>query len=410
MDRRVGVAIVVLLFVPLVWGGNARCVGPATARAIQGPLTFSESGQGINPLAARGIVLRDFDADGHLDAFFVNENTPDGEGHRVYFGDGRGRLRDSGQRLANPGNWGTPPAAGDVNGDGHDDVVTGNRVWLNDGKGRFAPRDDMIASGGAALRLVGLADLNRDGSPDLCGIAEWRTLRVYVNDGRGRFRDTGQRLGSGMIGAVALGDLDGDGSIDVLTGGWRAAPGEPSPVRVWLNDGSGALREGVTLDEAEHHVHGVALGDVNGDHQLDAVLAITTPGRAGKVYLNDGKGRLRDSGQILGHAWAHHASLGDLDGDGSLDVFLTCGEPRAGTPNEVWLNDGTGRFRDSRLRLGSAFSWDGALGDLNQDGRLDAVVANLRLVDASKTPPVFGGMPAEVWLNGPAASGARPPR
>lgn len=82
-----------------------------------------------------------------------------------------------------------------------------------------------------------------------------------------------------------------------------------------------------------------------------------------------------------------------------LDVFFANGEPETGTPSEVWLNDGKGYFRDSGLRLGSAFSWDVALGDLNGDGRLDAFVANLRLIDGSKNPPVFGGTPAEIWLN-----------
>ena len=40
-----------------------------------------------------------------------------------------------------------------------------------------------------------------------------------------------------------------------------------------------------------------------------------------------------------------------------------------------------------------------ALGDFNGDGRLDVFVANLRLVDGSQNPPVFGGSPAEVWIN-----------
>ena len=126
---------------------------------------------------------------------------------------------------------------------------------------------------------------------------------------------------------------------------------------------------------------------------------MTASGRAGKVYFNDGKGGFRDSGQNIGHRWVHAALLGDFDGDGSLDLFLVCGEPASGTPNEVWLNDGHGRFRDSGLRLGSAFSWDAALGDFNGDGRLDAFVVNLRVADGSKAPPVFGGETAEVWLN-----------
>jgi hypothetical protein len=71
------------------------------------------------------------------------------------------------------------------------------------------------------------------------------------------------------------------------------------------------------------------------------VLALTMPGHAGRTYLNDGKGRFRDCGQIIGHQWVQSVALGDLNGDGSLGIFLACGSPHSGTPSEVWLNNGT---------------------------------------------------------------------
>jgi dipeptidyl aminopeptidase/acylaminoacyl peptidase len=375
-------------------------------------VSFSETGQQLNRLAGRGVALADFNGDGCLDAFVVNQNTPDGQGHRVYFGDCRGRFIDSGQVLANASGFGGKPAIGDVNGDGRLDVITGRTVWLNDGKGHFAAHPELIP-GSEELDLVRLADLDGDGNLDLVAVTGWRNVRVYLGDGKGHFRDTGQRFGSGIIGSIALGDVDGDGTIDLVTGGWRNSGGDPCPNRVWLNDGKGNFRDsGQVFDEGDTHVHGMALGDVDGDGHPDIVLAMTTPGRAGKIYLNDGKGHFHDSGQIIGHQWAHSVALGDLNGDGHLDIFLACGEPHPGTPNEVWLNDGKGRFRDSGLRLGNAFSWDVALGDLNGDGRLDAFVANLRVADDSKNPPVFGGVAAEVWLNTTASTdylGQAPP-
>lgn len=361
---------------------------------------FTETGQQLNRLAGRGIALADLDGDGCLDAFVVNVNTPDGEGHRVYFGNCHVQFTDSGQRLTNPSNWEGTPAVVDVNGDGKPDVITGNTVWINDGKGYFEAHPELIEPSDAKeWGSVKLADLNSDGYLDLVAVSEWRSLRIYLNDGKGHFHDTGQKLGSGIIGSLAVGDVNGDGAIDVVTAGWKIEGSDYTPSRVWLNDGKSNFKDGGPIDYGENHAHGVALGDVNGDGWLDIVMACTTPGQAGKVYLNDGKGHFHDSGQILGHRWVHSVALGDLDGDGSLDVFFACGEPETGTPNEVWLNDGKGNFRDSGLRLGNAFSWDVALGDLNGDGRLDAFVANLRLVDGSKNPPIFGGVPAEIWLN-----------
>ena len=360
---------------------------------------FVQNGQQLNRLAARGVALGDLDGDGCLDAFVVNQKTQDGEGHRVYFGDCHGRFRDSGQILPDASGFESKPAVGYVNGDGKPDVITGKTVWLNDGKGRFEAHPESIPGTGE-LDVIRLADLNGDANLDLLAITSWRSMRAYLGDGRGHFRDAGQRFGQGIIGSIALADVDGDGSIDAVSAGWRASAGDPCPNRVWLNDGKGDFRDsGQVLDQGERHVHGTALGDVDGDGRPDIALALTTPGSAGKIHLNDGKGRFRDSGQTLGHQWAHSVALGDLNGDGHLDIFLACGNPGSGTPNEVWLNDGRGRFRDSGLRLGDAFSSDVALGDLNGDSRLDAFVANLRVADDSSNPPVFRGSPVEVWLH-----------
>ncbi|MEJ2080622.1 MAG: VCBS repeat-containing protein [Acidobacteriota bacterium] len=374
----------------------------APALRAEDALSLAGSGQQLNVLAGRGVAFADLNADGHLDAFVVNSTSPDGEGFRVYFGDGRGRFAESDQQLSSRAGFESRPAVGDFDGNGALDVVTGNTVWLNDGRGRLAEHADRIVSEVPAdLTVVRAGDLNGDGRPDLVAVSDWRVLRIFLNDGQGRFRDTGQRHGgAGIVGSLALGDVDGNGTIDVVTGGWKLEDSSYCPSRVWLNDGHGRLHDsGRAFEEGGHHVHGIDLGDVNGDGRLDVVLAMTTPGHAAKVYLNEGGGVFRDSGRIIGHSWAHSVALGDLDGDGHPDLFLTCGEPATGTANEVWLNDGRGRCRDSGLRLGEAFSWDAALGDFNGDGRLDVFVANLRLVDGSKNPPVFGGKAAEVWVN-----------
>jgi hypothetical protein len=366
------------------------------------------TGQQLNRLAGRGVALADFNADGHLDAFVVNENGPDGEGFRVYFGDGRGGMADSGQRLPNAMNWTTRPAIGDVDGDGHVDAVTGPILWKNDGHGRFTAHTDWIEGDRLnELTTLWLADLDGDQRLDAVAVSRWQSVRVFLSDRPGHCRDSGQTFGSGMIGPAALADIDGNGTVDLVTAGWRMKPGDACPNRVWLNDGHGRFRDGAQVfDLGGHHVHAALLADLDGDGAPDLVLGLTTPGHAGRVYLNDGRGRFRETGQNLGHSWVHAVVPGDFDGDGRADLVLVCGDPTNGTPNEVWLNDGRGTFRDSGLRLGAATSWDGAVGDLDEDGRADAFIVNLRVIEAGKPPPIFGGVPAEIWLSATSTGGA----
>jgi hypothetical protein len=385
---------------------------PLPPTATPAGVSFVETGQQLNRLAGIGVALGDLNGDGNLDAFVVNQDSPGGEGYRVYLGDGRGQFTDSGQRLPSASGWGTP-AIGDVNGDGRLEVITGGTVWLNDGQGRFEAHPELLESSETGeLSVVKLADLDGDGYLDLFAIHDFAALRVYLNDGRGRFRDSGQRLGDGTIGSgelaqIALGDINDDGFIDAVSAGWRWEGSIPCPNRVWLNDGQGNLTDsGQLLDEGAYHVHDVALGDVDQDGDLDLVMGLTTAGHAGKVYLNDGEGHFSDSGQIIGNLWSESVALGDLNGDGYLDLFFACldyNPPPKGRPNTVWLNDGHGEFTDSGLRLGNAMSTDVALGDLNGDGCLDAFVVNLSY-DGSQDPP-FGGSPAEVWLNTASESG-----
>ena len=93
---------------------------------------------------------------------------------------------------------------------------------------------------------------------------------------------------------------------------------------------------------------------------------------------------LTDSGQLLGNGKSFSVALGDLDGDGDLDAMVT---NWADHPNTVWTNDGTGTFTNSGQALGNSTSFSVALGDLDGDGDLDAMVANAN------------AQPNTVWMN-----------
>ncbi|MEM7395516.1 MAG: DUF11 domain-containing protein, partial [Verrucomicrobiota bacterium] len=90
-------------------------------------------------------------------------------------------------------------------------------------------------------------------------------------------------------------------------------------------------------------------------------------------WLNDGSGSLTNNRQPIGSSHSSRVALGDLDQDGDLDAFVA---NRNGQANKVWLNDGHGVFTDSGQSLGSRSSVDVALGDIDGDGDLDAIVFN----------------------------------
>ena len=174
------------------------------------------------------------------------------------------------------------------------------------------------------------------------------------------FYDSGQQLGNYFSNDVALGDVDGDGDLDAFVVNGTAGN------KVWLNNGSGVFTDsGQSLGTSTSK--GVALGDLDGDGDLDAFVA-NGPDLPDKVWLNNGAGVFTDSGQSLGALWSEKVALGDLDGDGDLDAVVAT----INSNSRVWLNDGSGAFTDSGQSVGALGDNAVALGDLDGDGDLDA--------------------------------------
>jgi len=226
---------------------------------------------------------------------------------------------------------------------------------------------------------VALGDLDNDNDLDafvanvLFETALSNTNKVWLNNGSGQFTDSGQSLGNMDSYAVALGDLDGDKDLDAFV----ANDGENT---VWVNDGEGNFSDsGQRL--GTNNSHAVLLADVNQDGSLDAYVA--NYGQANVLWLNDGNGLFSQSPQMLDNIDSYSAAFGDLDGDCDLDLFVTNYDPSVA--NQVWRNDGTGQFSDTGQRLGNMPSYTPLLGDFDRDGDLDAYVAN--------------GNADELWLN-----------
>jgi hypothetical protein len=188
-------------------------------------------------------------------------------------------------------------------------------------------------------------------------------FRAAVTVGSGVFT-SGSWVVASNGSAVAVGDLDGDGNLDAFIG--TTAIGS----QVWLNNGDGTFSDS-TQSLGNANTDDVALGDLDGDGDLDAF--VVNLGENDEVWLNNGRGTFQ-LGQSINslHLWTRAVFLGDVDGDGDLDA-LVGGQLTAA----VWLNDGVGTFSDSgQSLLDSSDIWAVALGDLDGDGDLDALVGN----------------------------------
>ena len=176
-----------------------------------------------------------------------------------------------------------------------------------------------------------------------------------------------QRTRSKPSYSITLGDLNGDQHLDAFVTNIL------TPDKVWINDGNGQFNDSGQALTSTYATH-AALGDLDGDGDLDVMVAITFES-FNTVLFNDGNGTLTDSGQALGDRDSQWIALGDLDGDGDLDAMVA----NTDDPDTVWFNDGNGVFTNSGQELEDSLSYSVALGDLDGDGDLDAAVSNASL-------------------------------
>ncbi|APR87626.1 hypothetical protein A7982_12975 [Minicystis rosea] len=288
---------------------------------------------GEDPADVVAVVARDFDGDGHVDLFL---STTVKTASRVLFGDGKMGFEADPDAL--PPLFGTDQSAVaiDLDDDGDLDLVTvgsasaadgapGVAILSNKGKGTFVDVTTKHLAGGTFNATgVAVGDVDGDGDPDLFFAADGEASRLYLNDGHGVF----QRAAPDAIpydplpgtGVPALGDIDGDGSLDV----YLPTAGQD---RILLNDGKGTFADFTDLMLGPES--GAGRSAVIVDLDLDGHADIAVLDRPGslRLYRNDGTGRFFDySGEVTGNGegFANGGlAVGDLDGDGDDDLFVS---------------------------------------------------------------------------------------
>ena len=315
-------------------------------------------------IMAPGVALLDIDNDGDLDIYVV-----------------QGQMLGARKTLADA----IYPPAGDLR-----DRLFRNDLVVNADGSRTLHFTDITASSGIDIRTYGMGvaagDFNNDGFVDIyrTGLSGSLMLR---NNGNGTFRDVTKEAGTenrdGWGVSAAFVDYDRDGWLDLYVGNY--------------------LTYRVDAD--------IDCQDLTG--RPDYCPPNSYRAQRDRLYHNRGNGTFEDvtvralTGGADGPALG--VSTADFDGDGWLDIYVG----NDGEPNQLWINQKNGTFKDTALIAGAAVSGSGNAeasmgidaGDFDNDGDEDIFVTNWM----SQMNVLYVNLGGGVFEDRRAASGLGPP-
>ena len=278
------------------------------------------------------IVMADFDNDDDLDLFITAENRSD-----LYRNDGQANFVFDNNFSLEPTAF-NEIIAGDVNGDGHIDVLqfgTPNTVlsppvvnlYINSGTGSFTPSQDTVL---LPFRqpTVNFIDLEGDGDLDILSFGNNENnepqVGVYENDGTGNYIVfSNSNIEPHLSNEISVGDVDNDGDEDVLITGTTTA-GTPKTI-LYLNNGAGQFSEWMNSSFPDVFAGTSEFADLDDDNDLDILLIGSMAGGIPNIFsivfenLGDNNYIASDS---LGGEYIAESTIADFNGDGKKDIII----------------------------------------------------------------------------------------
>jgi hypothetical protein len=362
-------------------------------------------GPNLEPIT---VAQGDLNEDGCLDVLVLDDFGM----ARVFFGNCDGTFQGQSTQVG-IGDTGWAVAMADMNGDGHLDLVysgvsaeaLGNGqdsgsltgILFGDGKGNF--RNSQVYRGGQTSFGLAIADLNRDGHPDIVTAnQDSDSVTLLLNDGQGGFgfpqgEYIGYINGNSSTGPVnspfssfTPADVNGDGKPDLVVVQFGAGTPNPYLASVMLNDGTGKFGLPVLSPVAEGTLglSDYVLGDFRNSGQLD-LLAVGSSFDSNAPTLsfaaNAGGGKFSSPRAIIPTDPPGILAVGDFNQDGKLDFVSarTLNNPTNAMRLVVYLGHGDGTFTPQApidFDTKSPGHWPEGLwaGDFNHDGKLDLLV------------------------------------
>jgi len=323
------------------------------------------------------------------------------------------------------------PAIGDLDNDGHLEIIvttggdpgrTGTSELHRNGgvlvyrydyawsfdlvSGWPQPKLDVVGANSGATDPDGcwdgiwssptLGDLDGDGDLEVVVEGFDRRLHVWHHDGTYM---NGWPIGPGQIyrggwATPSVADLDKDGSLEVVFA-TDNNPGDAPPYYLYVFEGNGSVRDGFPVEAAQNMQSSPAIGDIDGDGWLDIVVGTGgyEPSGGNKVYAWDRDGNsLSGWPKTTGGDMPASPALGDLDGDGDLEVVIGCGaegdpyDPAPCSYLYAWHGNGN-EVNGFPMEVGPNNPWEPQgdplglpyspiLSDYDSDGQIEILVQN----------------------------------
>jgi hypothetical protein len=278
--------------------------------------------------------------------------------------------------------------SGDIDGDGDIDLImTGltpgrfTALYVNDGNGNFAENED-ISMPNASNGLVIFEDLDGDGDLDLffAGVANdiQEFAHIYLNDGLGDFTlSTNSALPQFSDSGVDLEDVDGDGDVDLLIAAKK--PNGDFFADVFLNNGAAIFTPAGSTVFTRVEFGTVEFIDVENDGDADVVISGKQEDGTAltMLYLNDGTGNYNAdaNSNFVQLAGGTVVDVADIDNDGDFDILMSGATDGFNIHTILYINDGLGKFTELvSADLQNTFAGTNSIADMDNDGDLDIVI------------------------------------